>query len=98
MMRADDISDRPTHVAPPAPRAAGPEPVPALSVEAVSHSYGPRQALDGVSFTVPPATFTALLGLNGAGKSTLFSLVTRLYGVQAGPLPGFCHRIRRAPR
>lgn len=69
----------------------------ALSIEAVSHSYGARRALDGVSFDVAPATFTALLGLNGAGKSTLFSLVTRLYGVQAGRIAVFGNDIAREP-
>jgi ABC-2 type transport system ATP-binding protein len=69
----------------------------ALSVENVSHSYGVRRALDNVSFTVAPASFTALLGLNGAGKSTLFSLITRLFGVQAGHIGIFGHDIGRDP-
>jgi ABC-2 type transport system ATP-binding protein len=70
---------------------------PALAVESVSHSYGARKALDNVGFTVAPRNFTALLGLNGAGKSTLFSLVTRLYGVQAGRIAVFGHDIAREP-
>jgi ABC-2 type transport system ATP-binding protein len=57
---------------------------PMLSVEAVSHAYGERRALDNVTFAVAPATFAVLLGLNGAGKSTLFSLITRLYATQHG--------------
>jgi ABC-2 type transport system ATP-binding protein len=65
----------------------------ALTIEGVSHSYGARRALDDVSFTVAPANFTALLGLNGAGKSTLFSLITRLFGVQAGHIGIFGHDI-----
>jgi len=69
----------------------------ALSIEGVSHFYGTRRALDDVSFTVAPATFSALLGLNGAGKSSLFSLVTRLFGVQAGSIHIFGHDIRRDP-
>ncbi len=69
----------------------------ALSIENVSHSYGARRALDDVSFTVAPASFTALLGLNGAGKSTLFSLITRLFGVQAGHISIFGHDIGRDP-
>jgi ABC-2 type transport system ATP-binding protein len=69
----------------------------ALAIEGVSHSYGARRALDDVSFTVAPASFTALLGLNGAGKSTLFSLVTRLFGIQAGRISIFGHDIRLAP-
>jgi len=70
---------------------------PALSIEGVSHSYGPRRALADVSFAVAPASFTALLGLNGAGKSTLFALITRLFGIQAGRIGIFGHDISRAP-
>ncbi len=70
---------------------------PALSVSAVSHSYGTRRALVDVNFNVAPASFTALLGLNGAGKSTLFSLITRLFGVQAGRISIFGHDIGDAP-
>ena len=59
---------------------------PALEISHVSHSYGPRKALDDVSFTVAPGAFSVLLGLNGAGKSTLFSLITRLFGLQQGAI------------
>jgi ABC-2 type transport system ATP-binding protein len=69
----------------------------ALAIEGVSHSYGPRKALDNVSFTVAAGSFTALLGLNGAGKSTLFSIVTRLFGIQAGRIGIFGHDIQRNP-
>src|SRR4030081_1768990 len=69
----------------------------ALAIEGVSHSYGARRALDDVSFTIAAASFTALLGLNGAGKSTLFSVVTRLFGIQAGRISIFGHDIRLAP-
>jgi ABC-2 type transport system ATP-binding protein len=71
--------------------------LPALSIDSVSHSYGPRRALIDVSFAVQPASFTALLGLNGAGKSTLFSLITRLFGIQTGRIGIFGHDIGRAP-
>jgi ABC-2 type transport system ATP-binding protein len=70
---------------------------PALSISGVSHSYGARRALIDIDFTVAPASFTALLGLNGAGKSTLFSLITRLFGIQAGHISIFGHDIARAP-
>src|SRR5436309_11391843 len=70
---------------------------PALSIEGVSHDYGTRQALDGVTFAIAPATFAVLLGLNGAGKSTLFSLITRLYAIQTGHIRVFHHDVGRAP-
>jgi ABC-2 type transport system ATP-binding protein len=69
----------------------------ALSVEGVSHSYGARRALDGVTFAVQPASFTVLLGLNGAGKSTLFSLATRLFATQSGRIAIFGHDVAREP-
>jgi ABC-2 type transport system ATP-binding protein len=62
---------------------------PAVAIEGVSHSYGKRQALDEVTFSITPSTFAVLLGLNGAGKSTLFSLVTRLYAIQRGHIRVF---------
>jgi ABC-2 type transport system ATP-binding protein len=67
-----------------------------LSVEAVSHSYGARRALDKVTFDVAPATFAVLLGLNGAGKSTLFALITRLYGTQDGRIRIFDNDVEHA--
>jgi ABC-2 type transport system ATP-binding protein len=69
----------------------------ALAVKNVSHAYGERKALDGVSFAIPAGTFTVLLGLNGAGKSTLFALVTRLYDTKAGAISVCGHNIRSAP-
>jgi ABC-2 type transport system ATP-binding protein len=71
--------------------------VPALAVHNVSHSYGPRQALNDVSLSVPQSRFTALLGLNGAGKTTLFSLITRLYDTRAGTIEVLGHPVAREP-
>jgi ABC-2 type transport system ATP-binding protein len=70
---------------------------PALRVDNLSHSYGPRRALEAVTFATAPGTFTVLLGLNGAGKSTLFALVTRLYATQQGRIEIFGHDVGRAP-
>jgi ABC-2 type transport system ATP-binding protein len=69
----------------------------ALAVEGVSYSYGPRQALADVTFSIAPATFAVLLGLNGAGKTTLFSLITRLYGTQRGQIRILGHDVARTP-
>jgi ABC-2 type transport system ATP-binding protein len=70
---------------------------PALLVEGLSHFYGAHKALDDVTFTVAPGSFTVLLGLNGAGKSTLFSLVTRLYAARRGRIAIFGHDVEREP-
>jgi ABC-2 type transport system ATP-binding protein len=70
---------------------------PALEVDRVSHRYGARLALNDVSFTVPPSSFTVLLGLNGAGKSTLFSLITRLYAMRSGQIRIFGHDVGSEP-
>lgn len=67
----------------------------ALEVAGVTHFYGKRRALDNVSFTVAPGTFTVLLGLNGAGKSTLFSLITRLYVNRSGTIKIFGYDVAK---
>lgn len=59
-------------------------PAPGLSIRDLGYRYGPRTALDGVSFEVAPGAFCALLGPNGAGKSTLFALLTRLLVAPSG--------------
>jgi ABC-2 type transport system ATP-binding protein len=72
-------------------------PTPALEVSNVSYSYGARLALDDVSLSVAPRSFTVVLGLNGAGKSTLFSLITRLYATRSGRIRIFGRDIAREP-
>src|SRR5512140_2394903 len=49
-----------------------------VRVENVSHRYGERTALDGVSFEVRPAEIFGLLGPNGSGKTTLFRILSTL--------------------
>jgi ABC-2 type transport system ATP-binding protein len=68
-----------------------------LSVDALSFNYGNRKALDSVSFTLTPGSFTALLGPNGAGKSTLFALLTRLFSSPQGRISIAGHDLSRAP-
>jgi ABC-2 type transport system ATP-binding protein len=43
---------------------------PAVDVEDLVVSYGPTRAVDGLSFTVPAGSITAVLGPNGAGKTS----------------------------
>lgn len=40
--------------------------------------YGPRTAVDGISFTIHPGTVTGFLGPNGAGKSTTMRMIVGL--------------------
>ena len=47
------------------------EPVPELTVDAVSRSFGAVTAVDDVSFRLARGGLTCLIGPNGAGKSTL---------------------------
>ncbi len=81
----------------PAAKDPSPEAPAALDIVGVSHRYGKRKALDNVSFSVRPASFSVLLGLNGAGKSTLFSLITRLYATQSGAIRIFGWDIAHRP-
>jgi ABC-2 type transport system ATP-binding protein len=69
----------------------------ALVVEHVGHSFGSVKALEDVSFSIAPGSFTVLLGQNGAGKTTLFSLVTRLYDTRSGSIRVYGFDIRRRP-
>ena len=69
----------------------------ALEVSGLSHSFGKRQALVEVGFTIPPGSFTVLLGQNGAGKTTLFSLITRLYNNRTGSIRIFGVEVRARP-
>ena len=70
---------------------------PALDIADLSHRFGTRKALDGVSIRVARGEFTALLGPNGAGKTTLFSLVTRLYSTRSGHVRIFGRDLEREP-
>jgi len=51
----------------------------ALDINQLNFSYGKKQVLHDLSFSVEVGQCFFLLGPNGAGKSTLFSLITRLY-------------------
>ena len=47
-----------------------------VEVSGLSKSYGPKQVLNDVSFTIDRGDRIALVGMNGAGKSTLVRLLS----------------------
>jgi ABC-2 type transport system ATP-binding protein len=55
-----------------------------LRAEAVSKSYGQREALRAVSFAADPGEVVALIGPNGAGKTTLLSILAGLQPATSG--------------
>ncbi len=69
----------------------------ALEVSGLTHRFGARTALDGVSFGVAPGAFAVLLGPNGAGKTTLFALITRLYHAHEGRIAVFGQDFKANP-
>jgi ABC-2 type transport system ATP-binding protein len=57
-----------------------------LSVSNLVKSYGPRRAVDGVSFQVHAGQTVGLLGPNGAGKSTTVGMLCGLLTADAGQI------------
>ncbi|MEI8278938.1 MAG: ABC transporter ATP-binding protein [Bacteroidota bacterium] len=55
-----------------------------LSIHNISKSYGPVQALKGVSFDVPEGSVFGILGPNGSGKTTLLGTVLDVLKADAG--------------
>ena len=70
-----DSSERP---------AAGPPPGTGLSLENISHRYGPTRVLKDVNLAVRAGEIVCLLGASGSGKSTLLRIVAGLEPLQHG--------------
>jgi len=59
----------------PRPEAGG---TPAVEVQGFRFSYGKRQILHGLDFTIPRKAVTAIIGPSGCGKSTFLRSINRL--------------------
>ena len=55
-----------------------------LSARDISFAYDKRKIIDGVSFTIPARTTTAIVGPSGGGKTTLCHLLARFWDVDSG--------------
>ena len=56
----------------------------AVHATGVSKSFGPRKVLDGLTVTIGPGEFVALLGRSGTGKSTLLRILGGLDAEYSG--------------
>jgi putative ABC transport system ATP-binding protein len=57
---------------------------PQVVVESLVKQYGPLRALDGVTFTVAPGEWVALMGPSGSGKTTLINILGGLDTLTSG--------------
>jgi ABC-2 type transport system ATP-binding protein len=55
-----------------------------IEVHELSKSYGPRLAVDSISFSVPRGQVLGFLGPNGAGKSTTMRILTGYLSASSG--------------
>jgi len=55
-----------------------------VDVEGLTHRYGERTALDGVSFSVRSGEVFGLVGPNGGGKTTLFKILSTALAPSSG--------------
>jgi heme exporter protein A len=60
--------------------------VPALELEGVARHYGEREALAGVSLSLPHGDSLVVFGPNGSGKTTLLRLLAGLLRPHAGSM------------
>lgn len=73
------------------------QPASAVDVDRVTHRYGGRMALSGLSLHVAPAEIFAILGPNGGGKTTLFRLLSTLIPLQDGEISVLGHSVTADP-
>src|SRR5919198_5708837 len=55
-----------------------------ITIENLVKSFGPKRAVDGISFSVERGEVLGFLGPNGAGKSTTMRMITGFMPPSAG--------------
>jgi len=68
-----------------------------IKVQELAKSFGPKRAVDGVSFTVEKGEVLGFLGPNGAGKSTTMRMITGFIPPTAGRVSVGGHDIIEQP-
>ena len=68
---------------------------PAVHVQGLSHRFGDRQALRGVTLVVGSGEIVGLLGPNGGGKTTLFRILATLLAPTTGEASIFGRSVTR---
>ncbi len=69
----------------------------ALEIQSISKSYGKKQAVREVSFSVKEGEIFGLMGMNGAGKTTLLRMLATLLRPDSGDALIAGHSIVKAP-
>ena len=70
---------------------AGPNGAPVVTIEGLTHRYGEREALAGVTLRIARGEIFGLLGPNGGGKTTLFKILATLLVPTHGQVMIFGH-------
>jgi ABC-2 type transport system ATP-binding protein len=68
---------------------------PAVELIEVRKSYGGYRAVDGISFSIPPAHIFGLLGPNGAGKTSTIRMMIGITSPDSGAVRLFGEPLRR---
>jgi ABC-2 type transport system ATP-binding protein len=70
---------------------------PSLALSGLTKIFGTKRAVDGLSLSLQPGSFYALLGANGAGKTTTMRMIAGLLRQDAGSIHVYGHDTRADP-
>jgi ABC-2 type transport system ATP-binding protein len=84
----------PSSAAPPTTASTAGDTV--VSIQQLSHRYGTRKAIDGLTLDVRRKEIFGLLGPNGSGKTTLFRVLSTLIAPQEGRVEILGHDLATA--
>ena len=68
-----------------------------IKIENLVKTFGPKRAVDGVSFSVERGEVVGFLGPNGSGKSTTMRMITGYYAPSSGRVSVGGHDVVEAP-